>query len=186
MTVRTNRQALQVVALRLFRERGYESVSVKQIAAAAGVSHMTFFRHFATKEAVVVADLFDPAMAHAVAAQEPSLSPLERAVGGLLEVMTTAEARQELGSDEFRDRIRLVADTPSLRGAVWSSSAATEAALCEALSSSGSPQNAARAAAGATMGAATAILLEWASSPSPGDAAETLSAGLASLIGTRA
>ena len=37
------------------------------IAKATGVSHMTFFRHFPTKEAVVVSDLFDPLIAEAVA-----------------------------------------------------------------------------------------------------------------------
>ena len=32
--------------MRLFREQGYDATTVEQIAAAAGVSHMTFFRNF--------------------------------------------------------------------------------------------------------------------------------------------
>lgn len=35
--------------MRLFLANGYEATTVQRIAAAAGVSHMTFFRYFPTK-----------------------------------------------------------------------------------------------------------------------------------------
>ncbi|WP_458683501.1 TetR family transcriptional regulator [Prescottella equi] len=41
------------IAIRLFLDRGYDSVSVDQIAAAAGMSERSFFRYFPTKEAVL-------------------------------------------------------------------------------------------------------------------------------------
>ena len=49
---------LHVVAesIRLFADNGYESTSVDQIAAAAGVSRRTFFRQFGSKEDVIFAD----------------------------------------------------------------------------------------------------------------------------------
>ena len=54
------RDRLRGSALRLFREQGYDATTVEQIAAAAGVSHMTFFRYFPAKENVALSDSYDP------------------------------------------------------------------------------------------------------------------------------
>jgi AcrR family transcriptional regulator len=49
---------MRVVAesIRLFSENGYESTTVDQLAAAAGMSRRTFFRQFGSKEDVIFAD----------------------------------------------------------------------------------------------------------------------------------
>jgi AcrR family transcriptional regulator len=51
------REELQQIALEMFAQRGYEDVAIAEIADAAGVSHRTFYRHYPTKEDVVLAIL---------------------------------------------------------------------------------------------------------------------------------
>jgi len=53
------RKRLQWAALELFRERGYEETTAAEIAAKAGVTERTFFRHFPDKREV----LFDGGVA---------------------------------------------------------------------------------------------------------------------------
>lgn len=84
------RAALATAAQRLAAERGFDRVTVEDIAAAADVSPRTFFNHFATKEEAFVAH--DIERAHALLArlrEEPLDAPvwplLTGALGDLLE-----------------------------------------------------------------------------------------------------
>lgn len=51
------REALREAAERLFSERGYADTTVRDIAAAAGVTERTFYRYFGDKSALIAEDL---------------------------------------------------------------------------------------------------------------------------------
>ena len=70
-------RAIRAAALRLIEERGYEAVSVEEIAAAANVSRSTMFNYFPTKEAVVLdPDPEEPEVWRALMRDRPAGEPL--------------------------------------------------------------------------------------------------------------
>jgi AcrR family transcriptional regulator len=152
------RQRLTEVALALFARDGYDQTTVAQIAEAAGVTQMTFFRHFPAKERLLLDDPYDPLMAKAVAAQPASLDPLTRVVRGARAAWHSIPAPE---GDLVRERVRIAASTPSLRAAMWRNTAESERVIVEQLVASGTAPLPARIAAAATMAALTAALLEW-------------------------
>ena len=54
-----NRRTILGAAGRLFRERGFEAVTVAEVMQAAGLTHGGFYGYFASKEALVAAALAD-------------------------------------------------------------------------------------------------------------------------------
>ena len=109
------RQALADAALRLFLERGFDRVTVTEVAEAADVSVATLFKHFPSKEAL----LFDretdreQALTAAVRERAPGVSILD-ALRALF--LDRAHARPGgHGDPDFRRFRALVAGTPSLR-----------------------------------------------------------------------
>ena len=152
------RHLLQERALDLFLERGYEATTVADIARAAGVSQMTFFRHFATKEAVVMDDPYDVVIADAVLAQDADLTALERVRRGFLAAWAMVP---EPAEDRTRDRIALIAGVPGLRAAAWENNHRTGRLVTDALVADGVPRLEARVASGACLGALMEALLDW-------------------------
>ncbi|WP_067851065.1 TetR family transcriptional regulator [Mycolicibacterium wolinskyi] len=106
------RQSIQDHALRLFAEKGYDATTVEDIAAAAGVSHMTFFRYFPRKEEVVEYDEYDPLIEDLIAARpadEPPLTAIHRAIrAGLQAILPTDHSA-------LLQRTRLIMANPTLR-----------------------------------------------------------------------
>ena len=150
------RDRLRASALRLFAEQGYDATTVEQIAAAAGVSHMTFFRYFPAKEDVALADSYDPMIA-ALTGRTPAGWPLaQRIRAALLEGLG-----QIYGAD--RDALlaqsKLIVSTPVLRERLWADQMTTQQAILQALGPR--PGFADRVVVAACLAAASTAILAW-------------------------
>lgn len=51
--VRRTREALRAAFLELLQARSLEQITIRELAAAAGIGYTTFFRHYPTKEALL-------------------------------------------------------------------------------------------------------------------------------------
>ncbi|MFE6283684.1 TetR family transcriptional regulator [Streptomyces sp. NPDC057877] len=83
------RKALQDAAHRMFEERGYTHTTVRDIAAAAGVTERTFFRYFPSKEDLVLDEVLDliPVMRSIVVARPAGEGPYDAVLGAALELI---------------------------------------------------------------------------------------------------
>lgn len=162
MSTRSDRTRARLLqrALELFEAQGFERTTVAQIAAAAGVTQMTFFRHFASKELVVLTDPYDPAIAESIAVQPRDAAVLVRAVGG---VRAALGALSEPEMAMVRRRVRIIAGSPGLRAGLGGLNAGTQARIGDQLIADGASVLVARVAASALLAALTAALFEWAS-----------------------
>ncbi|MFF0694494.1 TetR/AcrR family transcriptional regulator [Streptomyces tendae] len=91
------RQKIADTALRLFLERGYDAVGIRDVAAEADVAVTTLFSHFASKEALVFEqdEDFEHRLTRAVtdrAPNEPLIPALRREVLDLVRHCTADSA----------------------------------------------------------------------------------------------
>jgi AcrR family transcriptional regulator len=112
---------LRRAALELYAERGYDAVTVAQIAGRAGLARRSFFRYFPDKREVLFAgsERLPAALADAIAKADPALSPLDavviafRSIGTRMmsEVAGLAERRAIIASSaELQERDRTKRD----------------------------------------------------------------------------
>ncbi|MGW0208107.1 TetR family transcriptional regulator [Streptomyces sp. NPDC003233] len=126
-------QDVSDIAVRLFLERGFDAVSVAEVAAAAGISKPTLFRYFAAKEDLVL---------HRIADHETEAA---RVVAGAADPVD-ALRRHFLAGLDRRDPVTglndhpqvlafhtLLYGTPALVARAHSHLERSEAALAEAL-----------------------------------------------------
>jgi len=154
-------EALGRAALELFAELGYDSTSTARIAERAGVSEMTLFRHFSSKEALLLADPFDPLMAEAVRTRPADEPPMRSLTEGIRQTWSEIDADS---IRELRVRLRMIAEASSLHGAIERHSEATIAALVDALTARGVAVTSAHVAATAVISGLSTALMEWARS----------------------
>lgn len=162
------------VAIALFAERGYDAVSMADIAEAAGVGRRSLFRYFPSK-----ADLVWGGTEAAVAALERLLGegaggrPLGAAYADAF-VRGLAEADIDMGMT--RVRLRIIDAHPELRG-LASPRLGARSRILERFIASGRPELAGTVEAAVlaeALGAATYAAIRWwatsSDDPSPVDA----------------
>lgn len=168
------REALAEAALQLFADRGFENVTVDEIAAAADVSRRTYFRYFPTKEAVVFPD------------RERRLRQFQRMLADRpvdeAPLESVRRALMELARDYEKNRSRVMLQQRIVEGSAvvlaydaeldrqWERTIAV--ALGDRSRVRAAERRRARLQAGALMGAIRAILNEWYAGAGRGDLKE--------------
>jgi AcrR family transcriptional regulator len=155
------RDRIRASALQLFREQGYDATTVEQIAAAAGVSHMTFFRYFPAKEDVALSDSYDPLLV-GLLEQTPAAWPLiDRVRAALRQGLTQLH---DADRDTLLAQNKLIVSTPALRERLWANQMATQQLILQALSAGQHdprPSFQDKVTVAACLAAATTAVLTW-------------------------
>lgn len=128
--------AISRAAITLFLARGFDEVSVNDIAAAAEVSKPTLFRYFPTKEDLVLHRFADHngESARVVAAREPGASPVEALHRHFRDLLDRHDPITGISDHpEVVAFHRLVFTTPSLEGRLARFAREDEDALADAL-----------------------------------------------------
>lgn len=151
-------------ALRLFRERGFAEVTVEQIASNLGMAASTIFRHFGTKEGIIIWDEHDAAIDKAFAdrfgKRDSSQSPLHAVRDALVESLAP---RYQSDLDFELDRVRFIYQTEALHAAAVESQFKDRAELTTALRNllSNDRKDAAPLLAGAALLALDVAIERW-------------------------
>lgn len=120
---------LEEAALRLFAERGYDAVTVDDIATEADVSRRTFFRYFASKEEVLFTDhprrLAE--LRQALSERPPDEPPLT----ALRRAFMSLACRYEDERERLLRRATIMSETPSLQARSLAHQRAGEQAVTE-------------------------------------------------------
>jgi AcrR family transcriptional regulator len=103
------RADIRRAAFRLFIERGYDTVTTEEIAAAAGVSPRTFFRHVPTKEELLLAPVRygGAAIVSLLEDQPASESPDVALINA---IVTRTHSFDQADCEEWREALLVVPD----------------------------------------------------------------------------
>ena len=110
------RRQIEDTARRLFRERGFDRVTIAQIAGAADVAEQTVYNYFPTKEDLVYRRLesFEEALLQAIRDRAPGEDIPTAAFGRWLLAQRGMLAETPV-SDELKAMSRMIAESPALR-----------------------------------------------------------------------
>jgi AcrR family transcriptional regulator len=104
---------LAQAALQLYGERGYEQTTVAEIAARAGLTERTFFRHFADKREVLFAgaEAFESRFVDGVTGAPDTAAPIDAVAAGLDAIGALLQERRPFA----RQRQRIIAANAELQ-----------------------------------------------------------------------
>jgi mycofactocin system transcriptional regulator len=109
----TTARELEVIALDLFAEHGFEPTTVEQIATHAGVSTRTFFRYFDSKASVLWRDFDADVVNLRLAFDEvPDTLPMMEAIRSAVVDVNRYRAED---MPELRKRMHVIGSEPALR-----------------------------------------------------------------------
>ncbi len=147
--------------MELYSERGFEQTTVAEIAARAGLTERTFFRHFADKREVLFAgaDQLQEIVVSAVISAPDSATPIDAAAAGVEAAGALLQERREFA----RQRQTVIAANAELRERELIKLASLAAAIAEALRRRGVKDPAASLAAEAAIAAFRIGFERWAS-----------------------
>jgi AcrR family transcriptional regulator len=127
-------QVVSDIAIRLFLEKGFDAVSVAEVAAAAEISKPTLFRYFPAKEDLVLHRIADHEGEAARVVAEAEGEPVEALRRHFLQGLERCDPVTGLNDDP---RVlafhRLLYGTPSLVARAHTHQERSEAALAEVL-----------------------------------------------------
>lgn len=171
---------LQEAAFALFLERGFEQTTAAQIAAQAGVTERTFFRHFADKREVffVASRMLQEQILGAVAQAPGSAGALEAVGHGL---RAAADFMGDGRRDLIGKRQAVIAATPELRERELVKYADLVAAMAEELRRRGVADPQAELAAGMGMTVLRVAIDRWTQAESGPGLGALVEDGLARL-----
>jgi len=109
----TSRRELELIALRLFTEQGFDNTTIDQISTEAGVNKRTFFRYFGSKASVLWSE-FDTEVRtiRAALAEVPDGVPMMDAIR---RAVVAANHYRAEDVPELRMRMNLVGSVPALQ-----------------------------------------------------------------------
>lgn len=107
-------QRIQETALDLFDQRGYDTVTIEQIAESAQVSPSSIYRYFGTKEQLILHDDLDQQLLEVVQHELSLHPPVEAVRRAITHVMTRFFGRDE---ELARRKIRYWAEEPAIQPA---------------------------------------------------------------------
>ena len=152
-------------AMELFAERGYEQTTAGDIAARAGVTERTFFRHFTDKREVLFdgSQTMERLTSEAILAAPAADSPLDAALAGV----TAGAGLLEDRHDHAVRRAAIIAANPSLQERELLKLAAMTGVITDALHDRGVDEPAAGLAAHSAVTVFHVAFARWVSADVP-------------------